>query len=418
MKNRKLISSLLLAIGILGTMSCLLVGCDDDEPAALNLTSLTAGTIDLNGATSATGVPVGTNIVAEFSTEVDPATTNAITLTRQFDGAAYPATITVDGKTVTIDPDTDFSTGTLFILNFGAGLKSKGGKALTAGIERNFTTEGTFAVPGAIAHWTFEDNADDIVGAFDPSASQIVNITYSDSRRAEAGKAASFNGTNSIIEISNGDDLMNNGDWALSIWVKPNSSLGKGQFVLGLGAFYGFQFEIADDYNSLKLAASYAHSNPAGAGTHSEDLWVDGTGNVGWQGWTFSKDYTASGGLGEIIKDTWTHVVFVYNSATKVGTAYINGEKAKEQDFDNWPAGDNKTFTTGLQYRGVAPEVVNELALGFIQSRAGTLWDAEPWGGYDLESSKHFYGLMDDLIIYHKVLTQSEITSMYNSGKP
>jgi hypothetical protein len=417
-KNRKLISSLLLATVSLVTVSTLMVSCDDDEPKALTLTSMTADDIDLNGATSATGVPVGSTIVAEFSTDVDPASTSAITLTRQFDGVAYPATITVDGKTVTIDPNDDFSTGTLFILNFGAGLKSKEGKQLTEAVERNFTTEGTFAVPGAIAHYTFEDNTNDIAGAFDPSASQVVDITYADSRKAEAGKAASFNGTSSIIEISNGDDLMNNGDWALSLWVKPNSSLNKGQFVLGLGAYYGFQFEIGGDYKSLKLAAGYAHNNPAGAGTFSTDLWVDGGGNLDWQGWTFSKNYNATGGLDQIIKDKWSHVVFVYNATTKVGTAYINGEKAKEQDFDNWPAGSNESFATGLTYRGVAPEVVNELALGFIQSRAGTLWDAEPWGGYAQTGANHYHGLMDDVIIYHKVLTQAEITSMYNSGKP
>lgn len=415
MKTNKFALGLLLAIA---SMSAIMVACDDDEPKALELVSLTAGSIDLNAATSATGIPVNSTITAEFTTDVDPATVNAISLTRQFDAADYPATITANGNVVTIDPDDDFSTGTLFILEFGTGLKSKGGKALAEAIQRNFTSEGTFAVPGAVAHWTFEDNADDIIGSFDPTASGIVDITYVDSRKAEAGKAASFNGTTSIIEIPNGDDLMNNGDWTLSIWVKPTFTEGKGHFVLGLGAFYGFQFEIADDYNSAKLAASYAHNDPDGAGTFSEDLWIDGTGNLGWQGWTFSKDYSASGGLNTVIKDKWTHFVFVYNAASKTGTAYINGEKAKEQDFDNWPAGDTKTFATGLAYRGVAPEVVNELALGFIQSRAGTLWDAESWGGYEFATSKHFKGLMDDVIIYHKVLTQAEITSMYNSGKP
>lgn len=419
MKNVKLLLSVLLGVGLLATVSTIMTGCDDeDEPPALTLETLMAETIDLNGAASATGIPVGATITAQFSTEVDQTSVNAITLTREFDGSVYPATITASGKTVTIDPNDNFSTGTLFILEFGPNLKSQGGKLLTTAIERNFTSEGTFAVPGAIAHWTFEDSPDDIIGAFDPTASQIIDITYEAGRKADAGMAASFNGTTSIIEISGGDDLMNNGDWALSLWVKPNSTLAKGQFVLGLGAFNGFQFEINGAYENCKLAASYAHNNPAGAGQFGEDLWVDATGNLGWQGWTFSKDYTASGGFAEVIKDKWTHVVFVYNSAEKTGTAYINGEMAKEQDFDNWPVDDNKTFATGLSYRGVAPEVVNELAFGFIHSRAGTLWDSEPWGGYDQPGANHFHGLLDDVIIYHKVITQAEITSMYNSGRP
>jgi hypothetical protein len=147
-------------------------------------------------------------------------------------------------------------------------------------------------------------------------------------------------------------------------------------------------------------------------------LWADGEGNLGWQGWTFSKDFTAAGGMNTVIKDKWAHYVFVYDAAAKTGTIYLNGEKIKEQDFDNWPDGDDKRTTTGLKYRGVAPEVVNELALGFVQSRAGTLWDAEPWGGYDQTSAKHYKGLMDDLIFYKKALTVTEITAMYNSGKP
>ena len=417
MKNVKLLLSVLVAVGLLATVATLMTGCDDDdEPPALTLTTLTAGAIDLNGAASATGVPVDATITAVFSTEVSETTVDAITLTREFDGADYPATITIAGNTVTIDPDDNFSTGTLFILEFGAGLGSTGGKLLTEPIERNFTSQGTFAVPDAIAHWTFEDNANDIIGNFDPTAAQVIAVTYEAGRKADAGKAAAFNGTTSIIEISNGDQLMNNGDWALSLWVKPNSSLAKGQFVLGLGAFHGFQVEINGAYENLKLAASYAHNKPAAEGKFNEDLWVDATGNLGWQGWTFSKDY--AGGFDDVIKDKWTHIVFVYNSTNRTGTAYVNGEKAKEQDFDLWPDDSNPRFTTGLSYKGVAPDVVNELAFGFIQSRAGTMWDAEPWGGYDLPGANHFHGLLDDVIIYHKVITEAEITSMFNSGKP
>jgi hypothetical protein len=416
MKMIKLFLSVMLVAGIFATV---LNGCGEDEKPALALTAITAGGIDLNGATSAVGVPVGSSITATFNVAVNQATTSAITLTRQYDGVVVPTTITVNGAEVTIDPNADFGTGTLFVLNFDKSLSSTDGKGLANNTERNFTTEGTFAVAGAFAQWTFEDNANDVIGSFDPSANQIVGITYVAGRKADAGKAASFNGTTSIIEISNGDQLMNNGDWTLSIWVKPNSSLAKGQFVLGLGAFYGFQFEISGGYNNFKLAASYAHNTPApiGAGKFSEDLWADGTGNIGWQGWTFSKDFGANT-MSPVIKDVWANYVFVYNAATKVGTAYLNGEKVKEQDFKKWPDGDPKTFATGLSYRGAEPDVKNELALGFIHSRAGTLWDAEPWGGYDQPGANHFHGLMDDLIIYKKVLTAGEITTMYNSGKP
>ena len=428
MKKVKWMLSVLTVIGILATV---VVGCgDDDEPPALTLVSLTADGIDLNAATSATGVPVGATIVATFNVPVDAATANsAITLVRDLDDQNFPAAITVVGEEVTINPNSDFSTGTLFILTFGVGLKSAAGAALTTAIERNFTSEGTFAVPGAIAHWTFEDDAIDIIGNRAPKASGTVAITYVAGRKAEAGKAASFDGNTSIIEYADGEQLINNGSWAMSVWVKTNSDHlnaddnPAGHFVLGMGAGLGFQFEIFGSYNAFKLAASYSHTNPAGAGKFGEDLWADGEGNLGWQGWVFSKDFTSVGGMNTVIKDLWAHYVFVYNSATRQGIVYLNGERIKEQDFDNWPDDSNPRFATGLGYRGglvgdVNPEVVNELALGFIRSRTGTLFAGEPWGNYDLPTSNHFKGLMDDLIFYHKVLTEAEITAMYNSGKP
>jgi hypothetical protein len=419
MKTIKWMLSLLVVAGGFAT---LLNGCSEDEKPALALTAITAGGVDLNGATSATGVPVNAAIVATFNVAVDPASTSAITLTRQYDNAVVPTTITVTGSEVTIDPNDDFGTGTLFLLNVDKSLASTDGMGMANSLERNFTTVGTFAVAGAFAQWTFEDNANDVIGSFDPTPNQIVGITYETGRKADAGKAASFNGTTSIIEISNGDQLANNGDWTLSVWAKPNSTLAKGQFVLGLGAFNGFQFEIFGSYNGFKLAASYAHTNPAGAGGFSEDLWADGEGktkdNGNWQGWTFSKDFTGSGGMKTVIQDKWAHYVFVYDATAKTGTVYLNGEKIKEQDFDLWPDAANPRFATGLKYRGAEPDVKNELALGFIHSRGGTLWDAEPWGGYDQPGANHFHGLMDDLIIYKKVLTAGEILTMYNSGKP
>ena len=404
---------------IFGMTTALLMSCKDDEPVELALVSLTADGIDLNAATSPTNVPPGATITAEFNTSINESTL-AVILTRDYDNTTMNLNVSVVGSTVTIDPVDEFGTGTLFVLAIAPGLTSAEGKVLTQGIERNFTTDGAFAPAGAVAHWTFEDNANDVIGAFDPTTSQVVDITYVASRNTTAGKAASFNGSTSIIEISNGDDLMNDGSWTLSFWVKPSSANGKtsGHFVLGLGAFYGFQFEIAGDYSNCKLAARYGYNHPTnGAGTASEDLWVDATGNLGWQGWTFSKDLSGSGGLEAVIKDQWTHVALVYNAVEKTGTAYINGEKMKEQDFDLWPEGDNKTYVSGLEYDGVAPEVVNELAFGFIQSRAGTLWDNETWGGYDFASANHFQGELDDIRIYFKTLTLTEIDLMYNSEK-
>ena len=285
-----------------------------------------------------------------------------------------------------------------------------------AAFTRSFTTIGTFVPAGQIAHWGFEDNANDDVGTYNPSATGVVDITYVDSRNAAAGKAASFNGTTSIIEIPNGDLLIDTDDFTISFWVKTNSAdKTSGHFVIGLGAFYGIQFEIFGAYDGAKFAIQYELEDGS---TTAEDMWFpanaqDNT-NGGWQGWDYAKAITSDEMIA-LLKDTWLHVVYIYNSAEKQGILYYNGEKMKSFDFDLWPDGDPKRTVVGLKYGGVEPDVVNELAFGFIQSRAGTMWDNETWGGYDFPEANHFKGLLDDIRIYNSIMTAQEVSMMYAS---
>ena len=401
----------------LSFVAVVFVGCKKDEDNSFTLESLLAGGTDLNGASSATDVDPNANIVASFSTDVDASTANStnVQLHRDYDGAQIDATVSASGNDVTIDPVDPLGDGTLYHIELGSGLMGTNGTAFTA-TERTFTTAGTFVPAGQIAFWNFENSTDDVAGG--RTASAAIDVTYVGSFNADAGQAASFNGSTTIIEYPNGDELMNTSDFSIAFWMKATTAVDptKGHFVFGLGAFFGFQFEIADAYSSCKLAAQYDLGNGS---TAAEDLWFPGDGvtkdNGGWQGWTFCKDLTGSGGVPALLQDKWAHVVCVYNSSTKEGKMYINGELMKAFDFDLWPDGDAKQGVVGLKYGGVAPEVVNELALGFIQSRAGTLWDTETWGGYDFASAKHFAGQLDNLRIFHAALTDTEISLLYDS---
>ena len=417
MKKRKVIIGLmfLAVVSMIAFNSCK----KDDDPDDLNLVSLLVGEISLNEATAPTNVPVNPTIVATFSTKVDPATAIAanIILTQDYDDADVALDITVSDKTITIVPQSNLGNGALYQLALGGGLLSSDGVALT-GLIRSFTTVGTFVPPGAIAHWSFEDNANDVIGDWDPTASQIVAITYTDSRNTAAGKAATFDGDASIIEISNGDQLINATDFTLSFWVKTNSDGHTGgHFVMGLGAFFGLQYEIFGGYDGSKFAFAYEIPGEEGV---SEDMWFpsEATDNTtdGWQGWDFAKSLSADQMIA-LLKDSWLHVVYTYNGAEKAGILYFNGEKMKSFDFDLWPDEDSKRNVSGLKYRGTEPDVVNELAFGFIQSRAGTMWDAEPWGGYDFPDANHFKGQLDDVRFFHKTLTATEIQLMYDSEK-
>lgn len=410
------LSVLILSIALMtGLSSCK----KSSSPTALTLSTLVAGTLDLNGAVAPTTVPAKPTIVATFSTDIDPLTVTAttVTLVRDYDKAPITLTLAASGKQITITVIDGLASGALHALTFGSGLKSTEGEILTLPVTRTFTTVGFFSPSGMVAYYNFDVNANDLVGTHNPNAE--VAMTYTAGRKALAGNAATFNGTTSIIEIPNGDQLMNTQNFTLSFWVKAvPSDPAKGFFVMGLGAYYGFQFEIATDISSCKLAAQY---DLGGGKSGSEDLWFPGDGktkdNGGWQGWTFCKDLTGSGGVAGLLSNKWAQVICTYAASTKLATMYINGEKMKQFDFNLWPAGDAKLGVTGLKWGGVAPDVYNDLALGFVQSRRGTMWAAEPWGGYAQAGANHFKGQLDDIRIFNKAVTPAEVTLMYNSEK-
>jgi hypothetical protein len=420
-KRHVFLSLLMIAVGLTVVIS----SCKKEEED-FTLVTLTADDIDLNTATSPDDVSVNPTITATFSTDVDAstATSDNVTLIQDYDDTSIDITISVSGAVVTVTPDADLATGTLYKISFGPGLLSTGGKALDE-FPRTFTTEGTFAPSGVIAHWTFEDNANDVVGDWDPPANGIVAITYTDSRNTDAGKAATFDGDASIIEIPDGDELINTDDFTISFWVKTNSTdhvdangNPAGHFVLGLGAHYGIQYEMYASYDGAKFAIQYELANGS---TTSEDMWFPSEAtdkdNGGWQGWDYAKSISQSDMIAKL-KDKWLNVVYTYDATEKKGTLYYNGEKMKSFDFDLWPDGDPKQTIVGLKYGGSEPDVVNKLAFGFIQSRDGTLWSTEPWGNYDLPTANHFKGQLDDVRIFHKAITAEEVSLMYESEKP
>ena len=92
---------------------------------------------------------------------------------------------------------------------------------------------------------------------------------------------------------------------------------------------------------------------------------------------------------------------------------YINGQKMKEQDFNLYPV--PLLNATGLKFAGNAAN--NSFVFGFIQDKVSpTIPDS--WADYSNPANGHFKGLLDDVAIYHSVLTPALITLMYNSGKP
>jgi hypothetical protein len=414
MKNsitRRMLSMAMIALVIFS------YACSEDGPKDLNIVSMTIDNKDLNGAIAPNGVAPNATITVTFNTTINPTTATAanVTLTQDYDNANIPVTITANGATLTVAPQNELGGGILYRLELKAGLLNDDNQPL-ANTSRTFTTAGTFMPAGAIAHFPMNGNANDQAGNFSPSPSGIVDVTYV---ARGSGQAASFNGTTTIIEIPNGDQLINTNNFTLSFWVRVNSDVpnNRGHFVMGLGAFYGLQYEVFGNYEGAKFAIQHGLENGNTAG---EDMWfpanaTDAT-NGGWMGWEYARALTPEQMIA-LLKDKWLHVTLVHDGAARKTTLYYNGDRMKTNNFNLWPEGDAKRTVTGLKWGGTAPDVVNEFAFGFIQSRAGTMWDNEPWGGYDFPGANHFKGELDEVKFYHKVLTETEIRLMYESER-
>jgi hypothetical protein len=385
---------------------------DDDGPSDFKIASAMAGDKDLNGGTPPEGVAQDAALVLTFNSDIDPstATESNVTMQRNFDEMATDIDIDVDGKTMTVTAPSGWNGGVKYDLGISEGLKSTGGVAF-AKQTRSFTTTGVFEPEGALAHWTFEQNGNDVIGAYDAVPADIIDVAWVDSRNAAAGKAASFNGTTSIMEVANGDDFANTKDFTVSLWVKADTTAhppGGQNFVLGVGGLKGFQIELSP--KTAKMAAQY---DLGGGLSDSEDTWIDAKGDLGWKGWTFSKNYGPQG-LAGLVHNKWLHLVFTYTASTKIGAGYINGELAKTFDFNKWDADAPKHNVQGMTFKSET-DLGDKLAFGFLNDRSSTY---HSYGIYSNTDAFHLKGQLDDVRIYDRAVSAAEIGVAYNSEKP
>ncbi len=416
-----------------------LTSCGDDEAATPDNAMITAinatGTSfedgsavekDLNGASSATDVPLDAVFKIDFDKEIDAATATDANVTITPDGgSAVAATVTGSGTSITVTPTENLTRGTSHTLSV-SGIMATDGAMMTS-ITRTFTTEGRapVVVPNAgnqIAYWNFDGTADDATG--DYPAANVVAITYDEDRFGQGNSTATFDGDESIIEIADADRLLASDDFTVSFWMNPNNEDHvnengdpAGFFVMGLGAFLGFQFEMPADQSFVKFANSYVLENGESV---SEDMFYNGMPLTedSWQGWEFQADLGGAEGIQNIIADKWSHIIFSYDAAEKRGTLFMNGQLVKAQDFDLWPEDAPKRTVTGVTYRGAEPDVENVLAFGFVKSIDSQMWADTPWGDYAKPTANHFKGQLDDVRIFTAPFSTDDAADLYNAERP
>lgn len=402
----------------------IILGCSkQSDPPTLDFNSLSAGGIGLSLA-SPTNVPSNAKIVASLTQNIDPASANYnnIKLLRVYDTTYIDFTILVVGNTITLVPKSDLGSGVYYQLTF-TNIRSTDGLVMVY-LWRAFTTAGSFGPPGQVAYWNFNGNTYDQLGNY--TSIFVTDLNYANSFRRSLGQCAVFNGTSTIIQVLNGDQLLNTKDFSLTFWVKANpvfqiDSAGKpkGQFILGLGDYKGFEFEISSDYSYCQMIASYAL--PDGTAI-TEPLSFAGDGktsaNGGEPGWIYCTNLTTSGGLEALVKNQWAFICFTFNSTSKLSTLYINGVMMKQQDFNKWPVGDPARNITGMKYGGTLPLQEPAFAMGFFHSEGSQAFSGTSWGNYNSPFANHFRGWLDEVRIFQMALPADDIAYMYLITKP
>jgi len=404
---------ILVAIAITTLMSC-----DKDDPnALLTLTSLTSGDKDLYGATSATGVTVGSPIVATFSTEIDETTVlSSVSILRGTTVVAY--TYTLAGKVLTITPTGGLITGTGYSMSIAATLKSTQGEAITA-VSVTFTTEGVgIDTPpqkaSQVLYLQFNGEIVDIVGTH---TNPYTKVSYTTDRFGTANGAANFAGaatagTGDIVEIA-GANLINPST-TISVWFKiASADYTDGKTMFGLAAERGYFMELGGGLGWCKFATSHKLT-PDPNSHYFGTAWTDpnGDGNVGGQ-----TLYDYLGSLSDILGNKWTQLVMTVDGTTAIKTIFLDGVKIMQVDLDldatEWYLKElalaDKADATGDAITGIDPV----LSLGFMCSKANT---ATGWANY-ATATNTFKGAMDDFRIFNKALTENEVLTLFNSEK-
>lgn len=222
---------------------------------------------------------------------------------------------------------------------------------------------------GLKAYWPFDGNANDMSG--NNNNGTVVNATLATDRFGNPNRCYSFNGTSSHIDVlhSSTVDMASGQDFSISFWVKTNTGatastpIYKGVY----GSWSGYMF-MAKNTNS-----GYCQT----------------PGNM-----TF---YVAASSQGDACANTgicndvanWYFVTGNYKASTNQSYIYVNAVLQSD---------------VGSKASGSSTSNTNKLVFGATNNGSTFL--------------NYFNGYLDDIRFYNKLLTQSEITALYNEANP
>jgi hypothetical protein len=216
--------------------------------------------------------------------------------------------------------------------------------------------------PGLVALWSGEGNGNDSVGG---NTATLTDITFAEGK---VGRAFSFNGLSSSIKIpaSKTVDLGAYEGFTIMAWIKPLDVDGEHPL-----------FEWTDN-NGLNLTINARPSDSGG-------LWAAITDQLGNR---FCNTHT-----GLLATGVFQHIACTYDKAGRMATWYVNGVIVAQRQLSG-----NVNGTKG------------DLIISRRNTRQG-----------DWSSNRSFSGLMDEIAIFNRALSASEVLDIctdQNHGEP
>lgn len=220
-----------------------------------------------------------------------------------------------------------------------------------------YSTDALDVTTGLVGWWKFNGNASDVSG--NDNNGTVNGATPTIGQNGQANNAYSFNGTSAYIDNGTGTSLSINDNLTLSAWIRPTNYHTVGYYSLkniilarGPATTYNYALQATDD---------------------TTISFIKRTGSEGLQFYHFNSLSN--------LTNTWTHVVMTVQGTT--ATLYINGSLSSSK------------------------------VVGPISAVAG---DRLYIGGAGATLETLFSGSIDDVRIYNRIISPTEVQTLFSRG--
>jgi len=260
------------------------------------------------------------------------------------------------------------------------------------------TNPSTIAASNLIAYWGFENSPKDTIGQRGVATSAV---TYVTGRRGKAFKGG--DGAYISFDLPATDKLATLKAFTIAMWVKaPKVPAGK-----GIPAF--FQLSSNGWEGALSVFQENLGDNLADS-IHVKGFFAKA--GVPWAGQWWDKANPS------LLADKWFHLVIDYDNATSIATLYINGGAYKYVTISAYDSPiryqDNPGDAANINGAAKLGDLIlplrdtnNKGIIGYWAIKA-FFNGVDDWQGY-------YYGLLDELRIYDKGLSATEVKELYDA---